>query len=305
MHFLQSDIWKGIKKNLGNGIVEYDGGWIQVTDLPFGFKIGYLPRVDLTKLNVSSILASSKKNNLIYVRVDPINNQNEINSFQYLNKNLKNISLGKPIHLQDNVLINLKLDEIEWLKNMKQKHRYNINLARKKNLRFEASKSEEGLNKFFDLYEKSVLKQGYSARSKNYIRKVWDGFKNNNSEVFIANVFHGDIAISSWFLVGYEKTLYFLYGGNDNEYRNLMGNYFLVSELFKYGKENGFETLDLFGIENPNQSENHLDGFTRFKLGFGGDVIKYADTVDLITNSFLYKVFRVGETLRSKFLFKK
>ena len=64
----------------------------------------------------------------------------------------------------------------------------------------------------------------------------------------------------------------------------------------KIGKDNGFKYYDLNGVD-----ENKWPGVTRFKMGFGGAVISYSGTFDLVFNKKMYDIYRILRTVRRKF----
>jgi len=194
--------------------------------------------------------------------------------------------------------------EEELLSAMKQKHRYNIKIAKKNNVEVKIDNSKESINTFVKLHEETVTRQEYNDRDSNYIKKVWEvlneiqvldpGFETHIPETFIATAYFEGKPLGSWFLIGFGDTLYYPYGGSSEEHKNVMANYLLVWEVIKFGQHKGYKKLDLMGVL-PDKS----DGYSRFKVGFGGQEIEYADTIDLVIDPLIYKVVKSLSFLRN------
>lgn len=298
-HLLQSTYWKEVKKALGNKVYDFDGGWFQTTKLPLVNKfVGYIPRIDLKTFSLDSLVQEAKKANCISVSIDPSNlNDEEIN----LGKSFK-IVKGRATQMQNNVVISLDQSDEDLLKNMKQKHRYNIKVAEKHNVRVEISDSENALQEFLKLHGETVSRQKYKDRNNEYLKTVWSTLKNNELEIAdetpldikIATAYFENKALASWMIIGYGETLYYPYGGSSDENRNVMATYLLVWEVMKWGKNNTYKYLDTMGVQ-----EDKSDGYSRFKSGFGGAEIKYKDTIDLVIDPLYYKTFKTLSFVRN------
>ncbi len=303
MHFLQSKYWKECKRSLGNQVYDVGGYFFQTTTLPLiGKTVGYMPRPDLTKINWEELHRKAKEAKCVYVTIDPENliSENATLPSQYQFKS------GIPVHLQENTAINLTISDEELLASMKQKHRYNLNLAHKKGVEVKISDSEDAFAEFLKLYEATVIRQGYHGRSKEYITTVWNSLKSDKI-VTIATAYFQGKPLASWLLFLYEEVIYYPYGGSSDEFKNVMAPYALVWEIIQWGKQNGFKSLDLWGIKSVGKSESGeiiYDGFSRFKVGFGGRVINYAETVDFIIEPFWYKLFQIAARARQVLIFR-
>lgn len=68
-----------------------------------------------------------------------------------------------------------------------------------------------------------------------------------------------------------------------------MAPYMLHWQAMLDAKAMGLEYYDLGGSEVSGGGEK---GFTRFKRGFGGEVVEYAGAYDIVINKSLYQVYR-------------
>lgn len=321
MYFLQSTYWEEIKKRLGNKTFRLGNVFMQATKVPrLPYFVGYIPRANLSDINWDLLISEGKKNNLVYISIDPENKFEEFEFDFKANKEFK-VSKGMPTHLQYNTVLNLTKTEEDLLSGMKQKHRYNLKLAEKKGVSVKIESTEQAFSEFLKLYLLTLNRQDYFGRGENYIKTVWNTlkeFENKESKelIYIATAYFEEKPIASWMLILFEDTICYPYGGTSDEYRNVMGTYKLIWEIIKWGKLKGYKKLDLFGLEADKSSEargqtseqlepEFSDGYSRFKVGFGGEIIKYADTIDLIINPKLYKPIKSAASLRERFRFLK
>lgn len=302
MNFLQSKNWKDSKEALGNKTYQVGDYFFHTTSLPLvGKTVGYMPRPDLNKINWEDLYKAAKEAKCVYITIDPDNKANDsIN----LPTNFK-FTDGQAVHLSQTLMISLERSEDELLADMKQKHRYNLNLATKKGVTTKISNDENAFAEFIKLYESTVLRQGYHGRSSNYLKTVWDHFKSENA--FISTAYFENIPIVSWFVISYEDTLTYVYGGSSDEHKNVMAPFLLEWELVKLGKNHGYKYLDLFGIKSTGidrSGEVQYDGYSRFKVGFGGEIVDYYKTLDFIIEPKIYNLVKLAANLRSKIIFK-
>jgi peptidoglycan pentaglycine glycine transferase (the first glycine) len=308
-HFLQSKQWKEVKKNLGNEVFSIGSNFFQTTKLPFINKsIGYMPRALLKDIDFDQLEHAAKKAGCIFVTLDPL----DLYSQESIDLNSDKFKSGEPVHLQETVVIDLTKPEEEIMNLMKQKHRYNVRLAQKKGVTVEIDYSQKSFESFMTLYSETVSRQKYHGRSESYVRTVWETLKDQEKSenfklVAIATAFYENKPHACWMLILFEDTIYYLYGGSSEENKNVMSTYALVCGIIQWGKENSYAKLDLFGIKTtPNQSDGSIeyDGYSKFKTGFGGDIVKYADTIDFVVDPTLYSLVKLALKVRNKLVFK-
>lgn len=339
LHFLQSGIWMEIKKRLGNVVEKLgettlhclptsretlsfeeevsnseENAWIQFTNVKlFNTKVGYLPRVDINKLDYNFLFNSAKKLNTAYVTVDPVNieavyslvdneqvlkSKNNALSSEVL-VNLK-IVKAKPVHLKNNILIYTKQSDEKLLLDMKTKYRYNVRLAAKNNTITKFGSSEQDYNDFIEVYLDTKKRQNYHGRDKSYLDVVWNTlgeFEKKDNKIYrmIAKTYVKDELVSSMFLFCYEGVVYYPYGGSYEKYRNLKPTYFQIYETLKWARDNNFSFFDFWGIE---EKFGVNDGFSSFKMGFGGYKVTYFDSFDIIINSFKRRLIKLAEFIK-------
>ncbi len=267
-----------------------------------------MARPNLSAINWDRLIKEAKVNNLLYIKVEPLNLKSEIlNTSEYVNNILKNKGVrasvvnGGTVHLPHTTVINLTRDLKEIMDSMKKNHRYSIRVAYKNEVEVKVSDDSYSLNDFFKLYNETVLRKGFVARPIDYVQKVWDTFKEfrdnpNNLEgcdIKIATAYFKNKPIASSMILLDRDTIYYLYAGSSEEYRDIMPSYGLIWGLIEWGKTNNFKYLDLWGVKEG-------EGYSKFKTGFGGDVIEYADSFDIVFNPVLYRIFNLSLVILRK-----
>lgn len=80
----------------------------------------------------------------------------------------------------------------------------------------------------------------------------------------------------------------YLHGASGDEHRELMAPYALQWQAIKLAYDLGIQRYDLFGI-----SSQKWPGVTRFKQGFGGDIVHYPGTFDWPLSRGRYNIYNI------------
>jgi len=243
------------------------------------------PIIDSGSINFlfKEIEKMAKKENVIFLRFEP--------KLEIKNTNFRVVK-SIDIEPSKTAIVNLQKTEEELLSAMHQKTRYNIRLAEKKGVII-----KEGGNKDFDnfckIMEETVDRDGFRLHDKDHYRQMLS-LDNNFVRLFLAEYNGKTVAavLASFF----GDMITYVHGASSNEFRNVMAPYLLHWQIMKIGKDNGFKYYDLNGVD-----ENKWPGVTRFKMGFGGAVISYSGTFDLVFNKKMYDIYRILRTVRRKF----
>ncbi|MCJ7804231.1 peptidoglycan bridge formation glycyltransferase FemA/FemB family protein, partial [Patescibacteria group bacterium] len=128
--------------------------------------------------------------------------------------------------------------------------------------------------------------------------------KSGIAHLFLAKYQNQVLATYIFFV--FNKVLYYPYGASTREYRETMPTYALFWEAIKFGQKMGCQLFDMWGSPGPNPSpRDPWYGFHQFKEGFGGELVKFIGTYDLVINPSLYFLFNLANNLRWKLLHLK
>jgi len=192
------------------------------------------------------------------------------------------------------LFIDLSLSLEEILARMKPKTRYNINLAKRKNVKISSSRSEKNLKIFWKLNTVTAKRNNFTPHQYIHylnILKTPASNPENRAELVIAK--KGNKAISANLILFFNKTVYYLHGVSGNEERNTMATYLLHWNTIEKAKRDGCEIYDLWGID-----QNKWPGVTRFKEGFGGVKRYYPLIYEISLSNVYYKLYRLYRRVR-------
>ena len=100
-----------------------------------------------------------------------------------------------------------------------------------------------------------------------------------------------------------DDRLFYPYGASLDKKREVMAPNLLMWEAIKYGQSLGLKSFDTWGCLGPNAKEGEQGfGFHKFKQGYGGTLVQFVGTYDLIINPTLYKIYNAIDKYRWIFL---
>lgn len=303
-HILQSAQWGILKQSFGWEmkylIQNQVGALLLLKKLPFGFTVAYIPKGPVGK-NWDELwpLVDNvcKKNKSIFLKVEPdiwddkfTNNNNLLNN-KFLQSDIK-------VQPRSTIVVDLKNSEEKILQHMKQKTRYNIRLAIKKNVEVVSSND---IQLFWELLQSTSARDDFPVHSKMYYQKAFDLFKAyGNCELLIA--YYQDKPLAGLIVFTSGNRAWYFYGASNDIERNRMPTYLLQWEAIRWAKSKGCISYDLWGIpdeapdfleENFMNRSDGLWGVYRFKRGFGGEIRKSIGAWDRIYYPIIYQGFQL------------
>ncbi len=307
-HILQTFEWGELKSKFGwtPYRFEHQGFIFQLLmrSLPFGIKIAYIPKgkIDLDKKDIwHAIDQFCVSNKVVFLKYETDNFITEKNKIWAEKRFIE----SRSIQPASTIEIDLLGEETDWLARMKQKTRYNIKLALKKDIRVEIT---DDISVFYDLMLDTSKRDNFGVHSKKYYQLAYDLFKPiNHVALLVAKYADNPLAGLMVFRSG-DRSWYF-YGASNNLERNRMPTYLLQFEAMRWAKSQGCKLYDLWGI--PDEPEEILErdfearsdglwGVYRFKRGFGGVIKKAAPTYDRVYNPVLYKLINLFQDVRGE-----
>lgn len=297
-HVIQSWEWGEFRKQLGLPLLRY--GIFKKGKLAIAFQltlhkipftnqfVGYLPKGPLPNKELAEALEKiGQENNCAFIKVEP--NVLEDEPYKVYPKFLPS---PKPMFTKYNFIMDLTKSEEELLKNMHPKTRYNIRLAERKGVKVEAKDDDKAFEAFLKLHFDTTKRQGFHSHNAAYHRKLWRELKKAGmARVLIG--YYQKKPLSAWLLFNFKDTLYYPFGASSVEHKEVMANNLVAWEAIKLGKKLGLKQFDMWGAAHspdPDKSDPFY-GFHNFKKGYGGKLVEYLGTFDLVFNSPLYFAF--------------
>jgi lipid II:glycine glycyltransferase (peptidoglycan interpeptide bridge formation enzyme) len=297
-HVIQSWQWGEFRKKLGTPVLRYGifknqqlttAFQITLHKIPFvGKNVGYLPKGPLPNKELHQALEQiAKEQNCAFIKLEP---NIEANTPLYsVDPNFQ--PSPKPLFTKYNFVLDLTPTEEELLKNMHSKTRYNNRLAEKRGVTVEISNDEKAFKTFLKLHFDTTERQGFYSHNAHYHQTAFETLSQAGmAQVAIA--YYQKKPLSAWMLYTFKDVLYYPYGGSSIEHKEVMANNLLAWEVIKWGKQQNLTSFDMWGALGPDPDpKDPWYGFHRFKSGYGGRLVEYLGTYDLVINDPLYWAF--------------
>ncbi len=305
VHMLQSSAWGKLKSEFGWQsvyiVVDNVGAQVLFRSLPLGFSLAYIP-----KGPVGPRIAWEK----IWSEVDKICRQRK-SVFLKLEPDLwkdaaDDLWGGAPpagfrfspqdIQPLRTIIVDLHADEEQILARMKQKTRYNIRLAARKEV---VVRPTDDVDAFYSLINLTGERAEFGVHSLEYYRRAHEIFHPLGMCELLQAEYQGQpLAALMVFTNG--SRAWYLYGASSNAERNRMPTYLLQWEAMRWAKARGCTAYDFWGVPdvdeveleaNFKQRHDGLWGVYRFKRGFGGELRRAAGPWDRVYNPILYAFY--------------
>ncbi|MBK6327739.1 MAG: peptidoglycan bridge formation glycyltransferase FemA/FemB family protein [Chloroflexi bacterium] len=197
------------------------------------------------------------------------------------------------------VLVDLRPSLDDILAAMKQKTRYNIRLAERKDITVRRGTAAD-LPLFNALMQITARRDGFGVHDPQYYKSVFELYApDDHLALFIAEF--AERPLAAIMVSAYGRQAIYLYGASSDEERQRMPTYALQWAAIQWAKEKGCHTYDLWGIPDAPEEEleaNFADrsdglwGVYRAKRGYGGQVRRTVGAADRIYNQTVYKLYR-------------
>ena len=299
-HILQTSAWGEFKAGFGWKPVRVQAGesgaQMLLRKLPLGLTFAYIPKGPLGEnwqVLWPEIDRVCRQNRAIFLKVEPDAWESDA---AHLAANLAGFSAARPVQPYRTVLVDLNGSEEDWLARMKQKTRYNIRLAQRKDVLVKPSTDVAAFQRMMQV---TGARDSFGVHNLAYYQKAYNAFSTGGDVVLLMAEYQGQ-ALAGLMAFAYGKTAWYFYGASTNEERNRMPTYLLQWEAMRWAAARGCQRYDLWGI--PDLDEQDLEaqfagrgdglwGVYRFKRGFGGEVRRSAGAWDRVYQPALYRLY--------------
>ena len=304
-HIVQSEYWDKIKSSTESVVANVSGLVCTLNKIPLiQSYIAYVPKISPCKIDFDKLKQVAKEENIIAYRFDVpfVIKDASDKRFLEFDKYMRETCVKSPTDTftKYDILLDLTKTEDEIFANFKSKTRYNINYAIKNDIQVEVAQTDADFDEFWDLMLSTAKRQHYYIRSREFYYNVWKIFKDANiGEILIAK--YKNTSLASWFLSFYDGVGNYMYGGSSTQHQNLQASSLLAFESIKLAKARNASVFDFWGSDKDLSNPlSKFYGVTKFKLGFGGEVVEYMDSYDFVVNKTYYKLFILSYKLFRK-----
>ncbi|HPS40848.1 MAG TPA: peptidoglycan bridge formation glycyltransferase FemA/FemB family protein [Candidatus Woesebacteria bacterium] len=320
-HPLQSYQWGEFRKQTGVQVERlgfFDNGTLtkamQVTfhKVPILNRfVGYYPKgFAPDEDQIAALNHLAQKYNAIYIKMEPNvkkpleQNREENPDIQFLRK--FQTEEGRALFTRYTFELDLSLSEEALISKQSSKTRYNVRLATKKGVKVIEDTTERGLKDYLKILEETTKRQGFYAHTPEYFRQLWLSLKDTGMLHIFKAVYENKVLVV-WIVFVFNGVLYYPYGASSSLFREVMASNLMMWEVIRFGKAQGCQSFDMWGSLGPiPDPKSPWNGFHRFKKGYGGELVEFIGSFDLVNDYPSYKIYSLAENLRWKFLrFKK
>lgn len=194
------------------------------------------------------------------------------------------------------------LDDDALLAQMHQKTRYSVRLATRRGVTVEACADEAGIQAFYQLLTDTSERNEFGIHSLAYYRDFLNVF-GEHARLLLAH-YDGHIAAGLIAARFGEEAIY-MYGASSTEHRAHGAAFLLQFTAMQWAREHGSRVYDLWGIPDEDPESTGLEGglvagtkgddwrgLYKFKVGFGGQIVRYPVTMERRYNRLLSMVAR-------------
>ncbi len=184
--------------------------------------------------------------------------------------------------------LDLKPDEQEILQQMKEKGRYNINLAAKKGVVVVQSNDIET---FYRLHQESAKRDKFKTHNFAYFKTLHKMLIDRGLGTLFIGFLDGQ-PLSAMMVVYFGKYAINIYSGSSSTHREVMANYAVQWETIRFAKKVGCATYDFHGLAPAEKQHHHLARLRQYKTRFGGQEISLVGPYDYIYSSLYYSLYK-------------
>lgn len=177
------------------------------------------------------------------------------------------------------LVVDLRPSEDDILMQMKPKTRYNVRLSHRRGVTARAIdgntivKDDDYLDQFHWVYQENCRRNGTESAPRPFFERLFETFGDDLFVVFAYTDSGEPGAVACYMVTG--NTVWYQMNGATDEGRRAFATNRVVWEGMLQGKERGCTWFDFDGIYDERYDDDDWKGFTRFKLGFGGEEVTY------------------------------
>ena len=298
-HITQSTAWGEFKTKMGTEAVRAGETQFTLHKIPLlprrragtPYYIGYCPKVNPTNIDWEKIKQAGEEFRCVAIRFDCpniIKKHRETSEGQFQKHCVK---APKSTFAKHTVFLDLAPDKDALLSQMKAKTRYNMHYAQRHGVVVTERTNGEGLQIFLKLQRETAARQKFLIHPDEYYRQLFDTLR-TQSMIHILIAEHQTQPLAAYLLLNHQGVLYYPYGGSTIAKRNLFPSNLLMWEAILLGKRLNCQLMDMWGA--TTDKADPWWGFTRFKLGYGGELAEFIDSYDLVINTPIYRVFNLA-----------
>ncbi len=288
MNLWQSHSWAEFQQALGHQAFWIDDILVLQKSLPFQKSYFEIQRASPSLLTWHKIVErAQKENNVLFCRIAPSDES------PLLENRVPLILSKEEFFPSATRIIDVQASETELAASFSQTGRRHLRVAQKSDLHCFFSSDT---NRYARLAAITAKRDGFGCHHAEYYSKLLAALGEN---AFLLVVAKEDRWLAAGIFVVCGSICTYYYGASDNSGRDWQPATLLQWEAMRIAQGRNCQTFDLFGIAPPDKDNHRLEGVSRFKQKFGGEVKQYAPESIVVFRKMWYRFYRTLKWLRS------
>ncbi|MBQ0916360.1 peptidoglycan bridge formation glycyltransferase FemA/FemB family protein [Streptomyces sp. RM99] len=182
--------------------------------------------------------------------------------------------------------------EAELLRSMNQQWRRNIKKAAREGVEVTADTVGVGLKVFHDLYVHTAERDRFTPRPLRYFETMFAALRAEDPErikLYLAR--HQSDLVAATVMVRVGTHAVYAYGASSTEKREVRGSHACQWAMIRDSLAAGCDVYDLRGITPTLDADDPHVGLIQFKVGTGGQAVRYVGEWDLPLRPMVYRAF--------------
>lgn len=185
------------------------------------------------------------------------------------------------------IVLDISKSEDELLHAMRKNTRYYVRRSEKEGVTVRVSTDVSDIEILFDVYQKTVERQHFVPYNKEFFYHEFESFvRDELIEILVAE--KDGVPLAAAFLVYYDDTAFYHHSGSVRTDPDVYAQYALQWALITRAKERGCKRYDFWGVAPTDDPKHPRAGLTLFKRGFGGERVRWMNTLDYPVNRLKY-----------------
>jgi lipid II:glycine glycyltransferase (peptidoglycan interpeptide bridge formation enzyme) len=302
-HILQTAAWGELKAHFGWEVVRLkaagSGAQILFRRLAPGFTFGYLPKGPVGHeweplWPIIDELCRERK--AVFLKVEPDLWQEQAGDGEPAVPEGFRLS-PQSIQPPRTLAVDISAPRDQVLARMKQKTRYNIRLARRKQV---VVRPSADIAAFSNLMQVTAQRDEFGAHNRAYYQRAFDLFHARGECELLMAEYQGEL-LAGVMVFAHGPRAWYFYGASSDSHRNRMPAYLLQWEAICWAQKAGCLVYDLWGVPDEDLAQleagftsrsDGLWGVYRFKRGFGGQLRRAGGPWDRVYRPAFYTLYR-------------
>ncbi len=172
----------------------------------------------------------------------------------------------------------------------KSDYRNRIRKSERRGIEVRCAANDDDWHGFYALLRETAERQSFSVRAESYFQAIREELRGPcEARVFLSE--REGRMVGGILCVRYGSTVWYLYGGMNDEGRDHYCGYLMQWRAMEWAFEQDCTVYDFRGVAPPDAVDSPLYGLNKFKSGFSPELVEWVGEYDLVLHPLAYRAF--------------